>query len=339
MRSLLVLLLMPCAVAAQDPVRVELLLTRADSLLGVGEIARAEALYYSVARQQTRHPAPRASLGTYLASRGAFRVGATLLGEALAFGADTAFVDARRVPVLQLANDWATLAALTASSLSGPERARVAWLAAAPPMIRGDDSVTVAFQPTSSDALGRFMLVIGLDTVATDLDPESDELVLGDHRAYAQYVELFGSSVRGVSTVAVLREARIGGLILERVPARLDARLGPQRARMGLSLLAALAPTVDADAGVMTLRRTGELGPMMGRARVAIVLGFPGVRVARRDRLVPIGSPAGRAVLATARWTLDLRHGELILETDDRSQRATGRAPASRPSDSDPERR
>jgi hypothetical protein len=48
------------------------------------------------------------------------------------------------------------------------------------------------------------------------------------------------------------------------------------------------------------------------------VFGFPGVRIARADRLVPIESPAGRAVLAQARWTLDVRRGELVLEVDAR---------------------
>ena len=63
------LLLAPLAASAQQA----LLLSRADSLLVAGEVDRAEALYYSLSRQATRDPAPRAALGRYLGSRGAFR--------------------------------------------------------------------------------------------------------------------------------------------------------------------------------------------------------------------------------------------------------------------------
>ena len=116
--------------------------------------------------------------------------------------------------------------------------------------------------------------------------------------------------------VGVLLRAAIGDLVLERMPARFDPQLGPARARIGLTLLAKLAPTVDAAAGVLTLRRDGSIGEMAGRRRVPVLFAFPGVLVARADRLVRIESPAGRALLATARWTLDLRRGELVLELD-----------------------
>ncbi len=313
-----VLLLLPLAVAAQPGTRPGVLIARADSLLGAGEIVRAEALYYSVSRQQTRHPQARAALGGYLASRGAFLVGATLLEEAIAFGGDTASLETQRAPILQAAGDWAQLAALRRASLTGAERARAQWLAAHPPELRGADSVTVAFFPSSSGSLGRFLLVIGHDTLATDIDAESDELVIGDYRAYAALVEVFAVPGGGDATAAVVREARIDDLELGRLPARIDARLGARRARMGLTMLAALAPTVDAGAGVMTLRRSGALSPTAPGVRVPVVFAFPGVRIARAGRLVPFDSPAGRAVLSTARWTLDLRRGELVLETDAR---------------------
>jgi hypothetical protein len=182
------------------------------------------------------------------------------------------------------------------------------------PSFTGADSVTVPFYPASSTAsLGRFLLVIGRDTLTADLDPSSDELVLGDHRAYAAAVRVFGSAEEAGGPLAVVDRVRIDDLLLEQVPARLDPRLGPARARVGLSLLATFAPTVDAGAGVMTLRRGGTVAAGGGE-RLAVVFGFPGVRVARADRLVPLESPAGRVLLDAARWTLDLRRGELVLE-------------------------
>jgi hypothetical protein len=310
--------LLPLVLAAQEPTRAQRSLARADSLMSVGQLSRAEAVYYSLSRQAPRDPQMRAALGMYLASRGAFLIGATLLDEAIAFGGDSATLQARRAPILQAAGDWAQVAGLRRAPLNGAERARAAWLTAHPPTVTGDDSVTVAFFPSSAGALGRFWLVIGNDTLATDIDASSDELVLGDYRAYAHLIELFAVSGGQDATAAVVRQASIGGLMLSNVPAQLDVRLGRQRARIGLTMLAALAPTVDADAELMTLRRAGLARPPVGRTRVPIVFTFPGVRIARVDRLVPVDSPAGRAVLATARWTLDARRGELVLETDAR---------------------
>lgn len=292
-----------------------MLLTRADSLLIAGQVERAEALYYSLSRQSTRDPAPRAALGRYLGSRGAFLVGATLLEEALVFGADTSSVARGRAPLLQSGDDWQRLAQLPHSPLSAAERARAAWLAANAPAISGVDSVTVPFEPSSVQGLGRVSLVIGGQTLAADIDPATDEIVLGDHRAYAQAVRVFTDSASN-ERVAVVERASLDGLVLERAPARFDARLGPARARIGLSLLAKLAPTVDEHAELITLRRNGRVDSAMGRRRIPVVFGFPGIRIARPDRLVPIESPAGRAVLAQARWTLDLKRGELVLETD-----------------------
>jgi hypothetical protein len=120
--------------------------------------------------------------------------------------------------------------------------------------------------------------------------------------------------------VAVLHRAAIGDLVLERIPARIDERLGPARARIGLVLLARLAPTVDAAAELLTLRRGGRVDAATGRRRVPVLFAFPGVRVAREDRFVAIESPAGRALLMEARWTLDLRRGELVLEVDARDE-------------------
>ncbi len=116
----------------------------------------------------------------------------------------------------------------------------------------------------------------------------------------------------------MVQRLSIGDLVLDRVPARIDERLGPARARIGLTLLAKLAPTVDAAAGMLTLRRDGRVGASLGRRRVPLFFYFPGVRIARAGRLVPIESPAGRAVLSEARWTLDLKRGELVLEVDAR---------------------
>jgi hypothetical protein len=303
---------------AAPPARAqtERLVARADSLLAVGEVARAETLYYAAARRDTRDFAPRMALGKYLVARGAFKIGLTLLEEAMAFGADTLAIAHARTPALQVTDDWVSLAQLAKSPLTPAEKQRAVWLATNAPAIRGADSVTVRFETSSVAGLGRVSLVIGTDTLAADIDPNSAELVIGDYARYAGMVQVFSGAAGDM--VAVVRRAAIGDLVFERLPARIDRELGPARARIGLTLLAKLAPTVDAAAGVLTLRRNGRVDASMGRRRVPVVFRFPGVGVARPGRFVPIESPAGRAVLAQARWTLDLKRGELVLEVDER---------------------
>src|SRR3954465_10808178 len=65
---------------------------RADSLLNAGALQRAESLYYSAVQARPRDPMARWSLGKYLVSRGAPRMGMTLLEEALQFGGDPSIV-------------------------------------------------------------------------------------------------------------------------------------------------------------------------------------------------------------------------------------------------------
>jgi hypothetical protein len=303
-----------CLLPRAGRAQTQRLVDRADSLLAAGFVARAESLYYVAARRRTRDPSGRIALGRYLGARGAFRVGATLLEEAVAFGGDTAAVARVRAPLLQAADEWTLLAQLRRSPLTEAERARATWLATRAPAASGADSVSVAFEPSSTLGLGRVQLVIGADTLAADIDPTVDEMVIGDYGSYAALVQVF-TGVEG-DRAAVVQRASIGDLVLERIPARIDPALGPARARVGLAMLAKYAPTVDEGAGILTLRREGRVDAAFGRRRVALFFGFPGVRIARGDRLVPIESPAGRAVLAQARWTVDLRRGDLVLETD-----------------------
>jgi len=313
---IIVLLALNALFGVPASAQIARVVARADSLLGVGAVARAETLYYAAARRDTRDVNARMALAKYLASRGAFKIGATLLDEAITFGADTAAVARLRAPALQAADEWVMLSHLARSPLTAAEKDRARWLATNAPRATGADSVTVGFEPSSAAGLGRVALIVGQDTLAADIDPNVDELIIGDYAHFASLVQVFSGGAG--DRVAVVHRASIGDIVLERVPARFDPNLGSARARIGLSLLARFAPTVDAGAGVMTLRRDGRVDASLGRRRIPVFFAFPGVRIARTDRLVPIESPAGRSVLAEARWTLDVKRGELALEVDAR---------------------
>src|SRR5512143_1475621 len=84
--------------------------TRADSLLRDGAIGRAESLYYAAARARPRDPAARWQLGRYLISRGALRVGATLVEEAVRFGLDPRVGAATLAPVYLQVGEYHQLA-------------------------------------------------------------------------------------------------------------------------------------------------------------------------------------------------------------------------------------
>jgi hypothetical protein len=155
---------------------------------------------------------------------------------------------------------------------------------------------------------------VGRDSLVADVDAAIDGVVVGDAARFGPFVQLFSGAARGAPPVALLAELRVGALSLRQVPVQVDPALGPVRARLGLLTLAAFAPTVDAGTGLITLRRDGRLGDVTAGRRVPVRFAFPGVRVARADRWVPLESPAGRALLAEARWTLDLRRGELWME-------------------------
>ncbi|MBW7932394.1 MAG: hypothetical protein H3C62_02030 [Gemmatimonadaceae bacterium] len=95
------------------------------------------------------------------------------------------------------------------------------------------------------------------------------------------------------------------------MPVRIDPSLGVGRARLGLDVFASLAPTVDARAGTVVLRRDGRARGEAGADAIPFVLGYPGLRLMLRpgEAPVPITAPAGRAALRGSAWTLDLRRG------------------------------
>jgi hypothetical protein len=77
-----------------------------------------------------------------------------------------------------------------------------------------------------------------------------------------------------------------------------------------------LAPTVDAHAGTVTLRRSGRLPERASESGIPLILGFPGARLALQGvAAAPMSSPAGRSALRGRRWTVDLHRGVIWVDT------------------------
>lgn len=276
-----------------------------------GDIEAIERRLYEASRRAPRNAAARAALGEWLASRGQLKSGAVLLEEARLFGGSPAAIAARLQHIYTWLRDWESLAALPASPLSPGAKARATALVSRPTSVVGADSTVVPFAPVEIGALGRLPLVLGVDTVWAELDPQEEGIVLPGLARGAGLVDIVGDDQREL--LGILRECAVGTLSLLNVPVRIDASLGAGRARIGFDVFAMLAPTVDGRAGTVTLRRAGRVAERPGASGVPFVLGFPGVRLAVRagESPVLITSPAGRAALRGRPWTVDLRRGVL----------------------------
>lgn len=279
-----------------------------------GDVDATERARYAASRREPRNPTVRAALGEWLASRGQLRSGAVLLEEARLFGGDAAAIAARLAHIYLWLRDWPSLVALPASSLSPGEQRRAAVLAERVTSVTGDDSTVVPFAPLEIGTLGRVPIVLGVDTLWGEIDPQAEGIVLPGLGRGAGLVEVLGEDRRG--TIGVLRECALGALTLRDVPMRVDPSLGAGRARVGFDVFASLAPTVDARAGTAVLRRTGRAGERPGATGVPFLLGFPGVRLALRanEPALPITAPAARAALRGHRWTVDLLRGVIWVD-------------------------
>lgn len=274
-----------------------------------GDIDAIERRLYEASRRAPRDAVTRAALGEWLASRGQLKSGAILLEEARLFGGNAVTIATRLQHIYTWLRDWESLAALPSSQLSPGEKARAAALVDRPTRVVGSDSTVVPFAPVEIGALGRLPLVLGMDTVWAELDPQEEGIVLPGMRRGAGLVDIVGDDRRGV--LGILQECTVGSLSLMNVPVRIDASLGADRARIGFDVFAMLAPTVDGRAGTVTLRRAGRVAERPGASGVPFVLEFPGVRLAVRagETPVPMTAPAGRAALRGRPWTVDLRRG------------------------------
>jgi len=298
---------------------------QADSLLASGQVAAAESSYYAMSSSNPRNAAARAALGRYLAARGALRIGAVLLEEARQFGGDTTMIARALVPIYRSLGDWRSLAVLPKSPLSLAEGKRVRWLVSRQPVLEFPDSIaTVTYKPLGDGSgLGAVSVRVDDERVDAVIDPRVTGLVLRGRAARRKPgVHVFGSDSSGV--VAVANELHIGGVTLSNVPTRIDTT-GSPRARssgkrvdvaslIGLDVLRALAPTFDAAESTLVLRRTGQIAQATPGTRVPILLDETGLRLLVNGHWDTAASHRTALMLATRRWTLDMRRGEAVLQ-------------------------
>jgi hypothetical protein len=301
-----------CAAAApalaQRARQVEL--SPADQAIALGKYGYAEDLLFYESSLDTRNHMTRAALGSFMAARGKLLVGATLLEEAIRFGADSASIQTRLFEVYRWEGRYAQAAAFPHARVS-PE-IRAAFARVTQSEVTGLPSATVPMQPNEFLGLGRVPIQVGGERIDVDIQPQLTGVQL------PSTMQLFSSLeaviARGDTTFAIAQSISIGGVLIGPVPVMLVP--GLRAGRLGLDVLSLLRPTLDQRAGTLTVRSSDpspEVGPQQRRL---IYLNFPGVSYLARDgeAAVALHTPAGRAGLRGMRWTLDLAAGAILIE-------------------------
>ena len=148
--------------------------TPADGLLDEGRWSEAEASFYQQSERSPRNPVFRASLGRFLASKGAVMPGIVLIDEARQFGLDTAIASDLLRPLRAIVKWRAAAAELTRDStfvVRARSDANVLFQLRLPRTTRAGRAIIAADGPSNSvwhDVVDRG---VGLDSVGAGSMP------------------------------------------------------------------------------------------------------------------------------------------------------------------------
>lgn len=272
-----------------------------------GTVTQTESALYDAVRARPRDPAARVALGRYLLSRGATRVGMTLLEEAIKFGGDAAAIEPDLARAYLDAGEYKSLASL--GSLSPAEHDRAAWFAAHESRTLSPDSILQVPLRSASDGAGVIDLRIDGQSIPATVSASVSGIVISDTAAVAKTLHRFGAS-----SAAAADSIGIGGLSVSNVPLAIAKIDGGQAAIVGLDFLGRYVPTFDARAGQVTLR--------VGMTRVPLPAGVKYItwstptdlQVLQSGGWISVTRPSMARELRDHRWTFDARGGVLVVE-------------------------
>jgi len=293
--------------------------SRADSLLNAGGLQRAESLYYAAAQAHPRDPASRWALGRYLVSRGAPRVGMTLLEEAIQFGGDAARIGADLAPVYLTLGEYQKLSAFRAAPISNTERERARWLVShASKMVAPDSSTPVQYKKSNdASGIGAIALRVNGRTIDATISTHVRGIVLSDTSAAAKRIRAFrapgASSAQAIPAVA--DSIGLGGYSLSQFPVNISPIPGPSQAQIGMDVLARFAPTFDPRSDRVTLHVSGSVPKAAsGVDQFSTLLTSNDLRVLQAGGWLAIDQAPVARMLSTRRWTFDAKRGQLTIE-------------------------
>lgn len=295
----------------------------ADSLLASGALTRAESLYYAAARARPHDPVARWALGRYLAARGAPRVAATLMEEALQFGGEPHVVGPDLAPVYERLDEYRELLALSGASLSSGERNRAVWLRDHPTrLIAPDTMLAVLYHPMTepAGALGELPIRVDGHTLDAVVVPRAVGLVVSDTNAIVPRLKRFPSPEKaGVRAHAALAAAAdslgLGRLTLTNVPLTIAPLEGGRQALIGIDVFARLVPTFDPHIARVLLRPPGIIAaPTDSNIMYPTLLTRDDFKILQRGAWESAASARAAALLGAHRWTFDARRGAVVIE-------------------------
>jgi hypothetical protein len=295
-------------------------LRHADSLLRAGMLERAESVYYAEARHRPRDPEARAGLGLFLLSRGAVKIGATLLEEAIRFGGDPAVLGPPLASAYAYLNDWRSTAMLAESPLHDGQKKRNSWLLQHPTrVIAPDSTVLMALARTPLDSfIGVTPIRLNGTTVKALIRPALHcKIELSDtSHALAKLHTFPDTRTRGglPYLAAAADSVGLGRMTILGVP--IDVRpLGPDvGATICFGELMPFSPTFDARAGLLALHVSALPAPPRTVTTVPFYAPEGRLSLIRAGGLASIVSPAVRSFLGDSRWTIDTRRGQVVIE-------------------------
>ena len=315
MRAPIFAALLGSAIASTSPAQS---IATADSLLQRGNLERAESLYYHAVRVRPQDPVARWGLGRYVAGRGASRVAMTLFEEAIKFGGDATLISADLIPIYVSLWEYHSLLALPTSVVGAAERERARWLEAHPTRVVAPDSVMMAAYRDTSDAgyIGHMPIRINGKTVDALIAAGATGIVISDSVATATRLKRFPSrttTARGGSQAALGAADSIGiaRIIVTNYPLRVGS--SPVPAVIGLDVLGKFAPTFDAQTGRVTLRLGGALPPGLVGERLSTWSTATDLKLVQGGGWISITNPSIAQLLRQRPWTLDAKHGHLII--------------------------
>jgi tetratricopeptide (TPR) repeat protein len=301
--------------SAQDP-RI------GDSLLQRGAVERAEAEYYAAAAARPRDPAARFALGQYLAARGALRIGATLIDEAVQFGYDRAAANAALGRIYLSLGAYDNALRLPGYVFAPGQRAWLTWLNDHPERASTPDSVVlIAFQRQatgSGGSLGDVSIQVDGSRLVARVSAQSGCTVrIADTSTVARSLHVFPpAAIDSTRRVFAAADSLSLNRLLVTNLAMTAERLGPGMAAVVcMELLARYAPTFDPRAGTVALHVAGST-PLPPHASMAMPLLDRGgeYQVLFNGEWTSLASPTVMRYLRDRRWTFDLRRRQVTID-------------------------
>jgi hypothetical protein len=291
----------------------------ADSLLQQGLVEQAETMYYAAVRAAPRSPDARLRLGRYLIARGATRVGAVLIEEAVQFGLDPATAAPTLAAAYEYLGDFQSLTRLSPTTLGSSAIVRARWLVDHPMRVAAPDSVIVVDfrERMSGDTIGTVPVRINARSVTAVISARARGITLGTDLANAIRARRFESvadSARA-ARLAVVDSIDLGRLSVRNSPIHIDASGAERGVVIGLDALMRFAATFDGGAGKLALRPSGAAGPRPPQAtEIATLLVDGELLTATAGGWASIAVPNVARLLRGHRWTIDTRRGRISVE-------------------------